>query len=358
VETTAVTLPHNTEPIDPAWYEPLLERDLVPDWVLRAGIRRLIRQRLREENIGDPEVAKYRLTRYIEQLKTSPIAIHTAEANQQHYEVPAEFFERVLGKHRKYSCCYWVEGDTLDTAERRMLDLSAERAQIVDGHSILDLGCGWGAFALYAAARFPKSRVVGVSNSTAQREFIQRQAQLRGLTNLEIVTADINSFDAGRRFDRIVSVEMLEHARNYERLLRNVASWMNPGALLFVHIFTHHRFPYFFDVRDSSDWMAQHFFTGGQMPSDGLLLHFQDDVQIRDHWIVNGEHYQWTSEAWLANMDRQRAALLHLFAGVYGARDALKWFVRWCIFFMACAELWGYRGGREWIVSHYLFQKQ
>jgi len=294
----------------------------------------------------------------VQKLRQSPIAIETRAANDQHYEVPAEFFRLILGPHLKYSCAWWGPGvHTLAAAEEAGLALTAERARIRDGERILELGCGWGSFSLFAAARFPASRITGVSNSRIQREYILEEARRRNLNNLEIVTADMNTFDTTERYDRVLSVEMFEHMRNYARLMENLHRWTNPGATLFVHVFAHRDFAYPFEVRDASDWMAEHFFTGGLMPSDDLLLHFQDRFCIRDHWVLDGTNYQKTAEAWLANLDAHRIDVHRLFEAAYGVSDALRWIVRWRVFLMACAELWGFRQGQEWIVSHYLFER-
>ncbi|HNC24768.1 MAG TPA: cyclopropane-fatty-acyl-phospholipid synthase family protein [Opitutaceae bacterium] len=331
----------------------LLEKNLLPDWLVRIGIRRLLAQRLRDE------AARYDRAAYVTDLKTRALAEQTGAANEQHYEVPTAFYLRCLGRHLKYSACLYPTGtETLDQAEERMLALYAERAQLADGQHILELGCGWGSLALYNAARFPGARITAVSNSRTQKEHIDTEARKRGLTNLRVITSDINSFDiAPGQFDRVVSVEMFEHLKNYQRLFALIARWLKPGGLLFVHIFTHHRLSYHFVSEGPGDWMSRYFFTGGQMPAHDLLAQFQDDLRLVSDWKLSGTHYQRTAEHWLRNMDQHRDEIRSLFIDVYGRDQATKWWAYWRVFFMSCAELWGYRGGEEWLVSHYLFRK-
>jgi cyclopropane-fatty-acyl-phospholipid synthase len=335
----------------------LLAAGLVPDALIRFRIRQLLAQRLVEEAEGGLEAQHARFRKRLAEWAAGPVAVATAEANEQHYEVPPRFFELALGPRLKYSSAYY-EADTLGLggAEERMLALTCERARLKDGQDVLELGCGWGSLTLWMAEKYPHSRITGVSNSRDQRAHILAQAAARGLTNVEILTADMNVFQAPGTYDRVVSVEMFEHMRNHGELLKRISGWLRAEGLLFVHIFTHRDFTYPFEVRDDSDWMAKYFFTGGIMPSDHYLLRFQEHLHCVDHWRVSGTHYQATSEAWLRNQDAHQAEILALFQTTYGKEARLQ-FARWRIFFMACAELWGWRGGEAWFVSHYLFRK-
>ena len=347
-------------PMPLSWSMRLLERNLLPDHLVRFGIRRLLKARLAEERQGSLEAQQQHLMKLIARLRQSPIAINTGDANLQHYELPCAFFELVLGRHLKYSSGYYrVPTDSLDQAEYNMLQLTAQRAALQDGDRILELGCGWGSLSLWMAERFPRSKITAVSNSRTQKRFIDGRAAGRGLKNLEVITCDVNqlSFPAAEKFDRVVSVEMFEHMRNYELLMQRISGWLEPMGTLFVHIFAHKTFAYPFEVRDESDWMAKYFFTGGIMPSDDLLLYFQKDLSIEEHWQVDGRHYSRTSEDWLRNMDRNRAAIEPILAQTYGADQVRRWWVYWRVFFMSCAELWGYSHGQQWLVSHYLFRK-
>lgn len=337
----------------------LCERHLLPDTLVRLGMRRLIGQRLRTEIGGGEASRNARFEAFLQRASTGPIAEHTAAANSQHYEVPAEFFRTVLGPQLKYSACWFANAaDDLAAAEEAMLALTAQRAGLEDGQRILDLGCGWGSMTLWAAAHFPNARILAVSNSSGQKQYIDAQAAAAGLSNIKVLTRDINAFDPLREgfdpFDRMVSVEMFEHMRNLKELLHRTRSWLTPAGQALVHIFCHRRLAYAFMDADGSDWMARHFFTGGMMPSADLLRGFNDDMHVTQHWWISGTHYQATAEAWLTNLDAQRGTVQRLFAEGYGEADANRWLQRWRMFFMAVAELFGYKGGDEWGVGHYL----
>ena len=341
------------------WIYQTLETNIVPDFVIRSGIKNFLGTKLKELDKGSIEANTAQLMTFIDELKKMPVAIQQSAANEQHYEVPTSFFRKTLGARLKYSCALWAEDiTTLDQAEVKMLELTCDRAMLEDGQDILELGCGWGSLSLFMAERYPLSKIVAISNSRSQKEYIDERIKKLGLNNLEIQTRDIVDFSIDKQFDRVVSIEMFEHLKNYEIVFQRVAGWLKPHGNFFVHIFTHREYAYHYENKDGNDWLTEHFFTGGMMPSDSLFLYFQNDLKIEKHWTVSGLNYQKTAEAWLLNMDNNRETIMPILSATYGDEQSLKWWVYWRVFFMSCAELWGFRGGQEWIVSHYLFSKR
>jgi cyclopropane-fatty-acyl-phospholipid synthase len=325
------------------------ERVPLPDLLIRAAIARLCSRTATRLANGNAETD----AAFARAMATRAIAENTAEANAQHYEVPAEFFALVLGPNRKYSSCFYKQpASTLQEAEEEALRQTIEHADLADGQAVLELGCGWGALSLAMAARFPHAEIWAVSNSRSQREYIEAEAASRGLNNLRVVTRDMNQFDPQRQFDRIVSVEMFEHMMNWRELLTRSRGWLVPDGRLFMHIFSHRAGTYLFDRADKDDWIAQHFFTGGVMPSHHLIRQYADLLEVEREWRWSGTHYQRTAIDWLGNFDGNRDQIERVLRPVYGDELAL-WMRRWRWFFLATAGLFGYADGSEWGVSHY-----
>lgn len=339
------------------WIYKVLATDRVPEWLVRAGIRKMLAQKIREQTFESSARQRKELLDFVEELKASPIAIHTDSANKQHYEVPARFFEAVLGPRLKYSSAFWLpETKSLEEAEINMLELYCERAELQDGQHILDLGCGWGSLSLFLAERYPSSQIVALSNSASQKDFIEKKARLLQLKNVSVIKADIAKFGTDTKFDRIISIEMFEHLKNYQEMFRRVSLWLNGEGKVFIHVFTHRLFAYHYEDKSGSDWLTSNFFEGGTMPSEDLFEHFQQNLRIAKQWSVPGTHYQKTAEAWLSNMKAKRQKVMEIMNETYGRDEALKWWAFWKIFFLSCAELWGYKNGTEWKVTHYLFE--
>ncbi len=338
----------------------LAENGSIPDFLLRKGIRKLCRQRLVDEGAQDVGHADQRFNDLIKQLKESPVAIETQAANEQHYELPTEFFKLCLGHRLKYSSAYYPNGnESLDEAEVHMLKLYSERANLQDGQHILELGCGWGSLTLWMAEQYPNSRITAVSNSATQRAHINEQCQLRGFGNVTVLTQDVNVLDfLENQFDRCVSVEMFEHMRNYQRLLNAISRWLKPDGKLFVHIFVHRYLMYPFETDGEDNWMGKYFFTGGLMPSADTLLHFSEQLSIEQRWLVPGRHYAQTANHWLENQDKRSEQVMAILRNAYGVEHAKLWAQRWRMFWMACAELFAFNNGNEWMVAHYLFSNK
>lgn len=328
------------------------ERLPLPDAAVRLAIAAMVARTERQLAAATPDAT----AQFAATMATFPIATNVDDANDQHYEIPSDYFQLVLGPRRKYSCCLYADAaTTLAAAEEQALAETVAHAQLADGQDILELGCGWGSLSIYMAQRFPTTRILAVSNSHSQRTHIVAQAARQRLANLEVMTADINRFATARTFDRVVSVEMFEHMANWQELLRRIRTWLRPDGKLMVHVFAHRSTPYRFDRTNAADWIAQHFFTGGLMPSRALMHEFPHLFRIEDAWWWNGTNYARTAQDWLVRHDANADEIMTIFTQVYGTEAAL-WAKRWRYFYLATAGLFGHNGGKDWGVAHYRMQ--
>ena len=331
----------------------LTEKGLIPDFLVRLGIQKLLRERLSGLCLDNCEKQLMLQDQFLAALNQSNIAEVPEKANQQHYEVPANFFKKVLGPHLKYSCGYWDSTtSSLAVSESDALKRTCDNAELLNGQNILELGCGWGSLSLWMAENYPDSTITSVSNSVSQKAFIDARSSEINLKNLKVITCDMNDFNSDQCFDRIVSVEMFEHMRNWPMLFNKISVWMKEDAKFLMHVFCHRMTPYFFEDFDDDDWMARFFFSGGIMPSDQLPYIIPSELKVEKHWRWDGTHYQKTSLAWLNQMDQAKEELLPVFRETYG-KDSEIWWQRWRLFFLAVAELFGFNHGQEWWVSHY-----
>ena len=336
----------------------LAEKRFLPDFIVRTGIKYFLNQKLNIEKKKFGDNPKSEKNKWIEEMKKSPIALFTNKANEQHYEVPPEFFRISLGPNLKYSCAYWdTEINNLADAEEKMFKIYIERSGIKNGMSILDLGCGWGSFSLYLAKKFPNSKILAVSNSNDQSQYIKAESKKYKLNNINYLKLNMSDFKINQKFDRIVSIEMFEHMRNYEILLHKISKLLNENGKLFLHFFCHKKYVYPYEVKSNSDWMTKYFFYGGMMPSYDILSFFENDLKLIKSWKVNGNHYKKTCRAWLKNQDQNKNKIMNIFEKCY-EKDSTTWFNRWRIFWMSCEELFGYKNGSEWYVGHFLMTRK
>jgi cyclopropane-fatty-acyl-phospholipid synthase len=345
------------------WYDKLLEKGLIPEFLLRLIIRLHLEYRLSQQPDTVEEIQKH-LNMFIEKMEKNPITIEIKKANEQHYEIPTRFFQQILGGRLKYSCGYWDNipsykdlPSNLDKSEEDMLFITCKRAQIEDGQRILELGCGWGSLLFFILENYEVSEYVAITNSKSQKQYIETLAEKRNINNLRVIKSDVSQINTEGEFDRIVSIEMFEHVRNYRKLLAKLSQILKKEGKLFIHIFTDKNYPYFYELDSTSGWMAKYFFRGGIMPSANLLFYFSDNFSVEKVWRVNGLNYKLTLDAWLRKMKNNKKTVFPILEDTYGKKNAKKWWHYWNTFFISCSEAFGIHNGNQRFVSHYLLNK-